>query len=152
MGGRTFLVARNGMVEFSRVRSIMRGDGGSVDIELEFCSGSWNPFRLEVYDLAELRQHIRHGKFNARNLGGFFGGGNAAADSHGAEDNSELPALIFLVADGKGNVELRNAESFIASGAGEERASIVGAGVGVYRAPLFFGVRSRAGGSIENRS
>lgn len=143
MGGRTFLVARNGMVEFSRVRSIMRGDVDTVDIELEYCSGSWNPFRLEVYDLAELRQHIRHGKFNARNLCGFFGSGNASADPHGTEDNTELPSLIFLVADGKGNVELRNAESLIACSARKDFASTVGADVGVYRAPLFFGVRRK---------
>lgn len=85
------------------------------DGDLFICTKENAPQPITPYPEDELRQLIRDGKLDSRDLGRFSGFGLAAARSDVPEQDANLPALLFLVRDGKGNVKLRNAESLVRS-------------------------------------
>lgn len=80
------------------------------DGDLFVCTKDNPPQLIQPYNEDELRQLIRDGKLDSRDLGRFSGFGLAAARSDVPEQDANLPALLFLVRDGKGNVKLCNAQ------------------------------------------
>ena len=98
----TLILHRFGAFKYSSVVSFFFENDGSFFA----CPQSGNPQRLFPYDLDELRQSVRDGKLDSGHFGALGGTALSATTVNNTEQNSNLPALLFLVADCEGNVEL----------------------------------------------
>ncbi len=107
----TLICHKWGAIKESQILGFVFDDKG----KLFACTKENAPQPITPYPEDELRQLIRDGKLDSRDLGRFSGFGLAAARSDVPEQDANLPALLFLVRDGKGNVKLRNAESLVRS-------------------------------------
>lgn len=87
----------------------------NLDGDLYCCAKDNEPQPIYPYDEDELWQSVRDGKLNPCELGRFNSLGLSAADSDVPKQNADLPALLFLVRDSKGNVKLCNAKRFVRS-------------------------------------
>ena len=107
----TLICHKWGAIKESQILGFVFDDKG----QLFACIKEVSPQPIAPYSEDELGQFIRDGKLDPRDLGRFGGFGLAASRSDVPEQDANLPALLFLVRDGKGNVKLRNAESLVRS-------------------------------------
>lgn len=114
-GRRAWIVWDGGMAKAATVHSLNVYENGNAAY-----SDAVGEYDICPIDIEKLRQNIRDGKLDPRDLQTFGGVFLSAADAETREDCDELAAFFFLVRDGKGNVKLCNADGFIASILGGE--------------------------------
>ena len=103
----TLICHKWGAIKESQILGFVFDDKG----KLFACTKENAPQPITPYPEDELRQLIRDGKLDSRDLGRFSGFGLAAARSDVPEQDANLPALLFLVRDNQDNIKLRNANS-----------------------------------------
>lgn len=107
----TLICHKWGAIKESQILGFVFDDKG----KLFACTKENAPQPITPYPEDELRQLIRDGKLDSRDLGRFSGFGLASANSNAPKQDSYLPSLLFIVRDGKGNIKLRNAETLVRS-------------------------------------
>lgn len=76
--------------------------------------------RVHPISAQELRQNIRDGKLDPRDLRGFGGTFLPSPDAKTGENCDNMPALLFLLRDCKGNIKLCNSDGMVASVLGDD--------------------------------
>ena len=147
---KTFICVKQAAILLDAIIGISADNKGNVYIARDTTA----PQLVEPYDEDELRQYIRDGKFDARDIGSFVAPLEGSACTEVCKQNADFPAFLFIVRDGKGNVKLCNAQflcgTIHASGDCENLPARVGVCAGINFSAFLFNFDLGIGNALEN--
>lgn len=146
---KTFICVKRAAILLDAIIGISADNEGNVYIARDTTA----PQLVEPYDEDELRQYIRNGELDACNIGCGDAAFELPADAETCEQNSNLPALLFVVRDRKGDVKFCDAQFALAgctADIGKNFAARVGVRGRINYSTFLFNFDLGVGNALEN--